>query len=204
MSIAADQALAEDPTTSDEVLFGRLSHRDWHVRWSAAQNPGAGDAVRLAALATGDKHLASAVGQLGDTLSLEVRDAVCAHPRREGREGLALTANDRTTLDRLVADPDPKVRAAVAQPDHRPADLMRLLARDRRAEVRAAVAASTTIPDDLALELLADRSAVVRWSLLTMRDGDLRFARALVDDPDEMNRAHARFMLFQAGERAEH
>ncbi|SEJ34670.1 hypothetical protein SAMN05421637_1500 [Demequina mangrovi] len=81
---------------------------------------------------------------------------------------------------------------------------MRLLARDRRAEVRAAVAASTTIPDDLALELLADRSAVVRWSLLTMRDGDLRFARALVDDPDEMNRAHARFMLFQAGERAEH
>jgi len=195
MTLKADRALAADPETTDDVLIELLSHRDWHVRWNVAQNEGASDAVRLAALATGDKDLANAVGQLGDDLSPAVREAVFAHPTRKGRVALAQTAIDSSTLERLAVDPDPEVRGSVGQRAEAGAEILRRLAADRLAAVRGAVASNPAIPDDLAFALASDRSVGVRWWLLVMRDADPRFARLMRDDKDTMIRNHARVVL---------
>ncbi|WP_062387520.1 hypothetical protein [Demequina iriomotensis] len=195
MTLADDEALAAAAGTPDDVLIQLLSHRNWHVRWEAAQNSEASDAVRLAALATGDKDLAAAVGQLGDALSSTVLEAVFDHPKRDGREQLGCVVRDRATQERLASGPDVKVRASLAvSNEDLPEDLVRKLAADRRAEVRACVAKRRSLPEDLVIAFASDRSANVRWWLLCMRDTP-EVAALLREDPDEMTRNHARRVL---------
>ncbi|WP_084125695.1 hypothetical protein [Demequina sp. NBRC 110054] len=195
MTLAEDEALAAAPDTPDDALIRLLSHRSWQVRWNAAQNRGASDAVRLAALATGDKDLAAAVGQLGDALSSTVLEAVFEHPKRDGREQLGCIAHDRTTQERLASDPDLKVRASLAgNNEDVPEDLVRKLAADRRAEVRACVACRHALPEDLVITLASDRSALVRWWLIFTRN-TREVAELLRDDPDEVVRDQARGVL---------
>ncbi|MFW2513979.1 hypothetical protein ACNI3K_09395 [Demequina sp. SO4-13] len=196
MSDDADALRAEDPTCPEADLLAFLRHRSRYVRWNAAQNAGASDEFRMAALATGDKVVAEAVGSLGDALSPEVREAVFAHPARQAREGLGVSARLRSTMERLASDPDPSVRAHLcAGYAPVPEDLLRRLAKDRSAKVRAAVAFSEDIPENLAFELATDRSVVVRFEILVSHDDDLRFARLMRDDPDEDIRNHVRSLL---------
>lgn len=202
MSDDADAQRAEDPTCPEADLTAFLHHRSRYVRWNAAQNAGASDAFRLAALATGDKVVAEAVGSLGDALSEEVLEAVFAQTAPQAKQGLGASARRRSTMERLASDSDPRVRAFVCagwRPV--PEDLLRLLAKDRSAKVRAAVAFREDIPEDLAFDLATDKSAVVRFEILVTHDDDVRFARALRDDPDPQVRDHARHFLEKEGER---
>lgn len=204
MTIAEDRRRASDPGTPDEELITLLTHRDWHVRWNAAQNPGASDKVRIAALANGDKDLAGAVGQLGDALSERVLAKLFEHPARNGREKLGWVTESESVLNRLATDPDPKVRTVVAQrkvPAAREA--ISRLASDPKALVRAGVASNSTIPDEVAFGLTSDRSALVREWLLMVRDHDSRFAEIMQDDPDEHIRRHARGVLARQSRSAE-
>ncbi|TQL02151.1 hypothetical protein [Cellulomonas sp. SLBN-39] len=175
------QALAANVRTPDATLLGLLTDRDFHVRWNAAQNPAASDTVRARALELGG-DVAEAVGQLADSLSPALVDAVVAHAQRRVREQAVCV--EPAVHSRLAADPEKLVRRQVAAHTTDP-DLLAGLAGDRAAEVRFAVAQNLACPRGTVLALAGDRSKVVRWGVMAHRRGDHELSALLKNDPDE-------------------
>src|SRR4051794_10235272 len=123
-NVIATRAIAADPETPEAVLLTLLGHKDWGVCCAAAQNVGASDSVRFAALATGQLGLAYAVGLLADTLSPAVVDALFEHPSPYARIGLAKKTTDPHMFRKLAASPEWTVRREVAGSPACPRDLV--------------------------------------------------------------------------------
>lgn len=190
--VSEQEVIAHDSGTPDEVLLELLGHKKWHVRWYAAQNSGASDKVRFAALASDERDSAIAVADLGDARYADLVEAILAHPARGFRERLAQTSHDPVIIRRLASDPDARVRGFAAMSSACPTDVLRELAHDRRAEARGGVAGRPDCPADLLRELAKDKSANIRWAVVALHPRNLEVAEMLRDDPDATVRNQAR------------
>lgn len=111
---------------------------------------------------------------------------------REQKEQLARGGSASVEqLDEFARDPDPQVRAAVAQ--NASERVLRTLGSDPRAEVRAVVAANPHTPRDVLFGLVTDRSSLVRFWLTVHKDREL--LRLLAEDPDELTASAAKSAL---------
>ncbi|SEH89415.1 MULTISPECIES: hypothetical protein [unclassified Leifsonia] len=87
---------------------------------------------------------------------LSAEEAAALHPAPE------VTESKVRRLRLLAADPNPKIREAVASSYHTPADVIAALAKDPDDGVRGCVAKNEATPCDLLRELADDRSETVR------------------------------------------
>ncbi|MDR6970932.1 hypothetical protein [Leifsonia shinshuensis] len=87
---------------------------------------------------------------------LTAEEAAALHPAPE------MTESKLRRLRLLAADPNPKIREAVASSYHTPEDLFLRLARDPDEGVRGCVAKNEATPCDILRMLADDRSETVR------------------------------------------
>jgi hypothetical protein len=87
---------------------------------------------------------------------LTAEEAAALHPAPE------VTESKLRRLRLLAADPNPKIREAVASSYNTPADLFETLAKDPDEGVRGCVAKNEATPCDILRALATDRSETVR------------------------------------------
>ncbi|MGH1527282.1 hypothetical protein ACRAWC_26820 [Leifsonia sp. L25] len=87
---------------------------------------------------------------------LTAEEAAALHPAPE------VTESKLRRLRLLAADPNPKIREAVASSYNTPVDLFETLAKDPDEGVRGCVAKNETTPCDILRALATDRSETVR------------------------------------------
>ncbi|MFE4973680.1 hypothetical protein ACFRAR_16410 [Kitasatospora sp. NPDC056651] len=129
-----------------------------------AGRPDLTEAMVAEIVATDDHWLLHSLA-LNDRLPDRFRIRLAAHRDSGVRSALALRAESapREMLERLVDDPDPKVRECLAKGDHTPPDLRARLAADADPAVRAALAKHwTRAPEAVRRVLLTDPEAEVR------------------------------------------
>ena len=197
-------AVAQNPAADDETIERLLSDRDEVVRLASVSN--LADRLRLQPVVarSQDKGLRAALArtfarQDHRSLPYDVQAVLSKDPFSESRQGVAETTNYLDLFETLLNDADPKVRAWCAANPRISRIQMEQLVTDRSWGVRAFTAtAGLRFPDDEQLMRLArDRSASVRWAVL-FRPGRPRGALELIaEDPDELNRRHARSALLR-------
>lgn len=195
-------AVAQNPAAHDETIERLLSDRDEVVRLASAGN--LADRPRLHAMVamSQEKELRAALArtfarQDHRSLSYEVQAVLSKDPFSESRQGVAETTNYLDLFENLLNDGDPKVRAWCAANPRISREQMERLLTDRSWGVRAFTAsAGLRFPDDEQLMRLArDRSASVRWAVLFRPRRPREALELLAEDPDELNRRHARSAL---------
>ncbi|HWU47923.1 MAG TPA: hypothetical protein VN133_14295 [Humibacter sp.] len=93
----------------------------------------------------------------------------------------------------LAADPDPKIREAVASSYNTPVDLFERLSADPDDGVRACVARNEATPCDVLRALAGDRSEMVRGWVAVNYFVPEDAMRRLADDPSETVRSLVRW-----------
>jgi hypothetical protein len=189
---AVRQAVAENPATPRDVLEALVRDHNHRPRFGVADNQSS-DAVQVA-LSAEDAGVRMVLCQRLD-LPKAAYEQLRADPDAKVRAALA-TATDRLDLLLLLAEDEvPAVRAGVAMNDSCSSDLLERLSVDGISEVRAAVACGTRLGEAAFQRLARDRSAVVRWWLLQTNPDRQDLIALLVDDSDAMNAGAARDLL---------
>jgi hypothetical protein len=101
------------------------------------------------------------------------------------RAAVAATAQSRSTLDRLIADPKPVVRAGAAANPMLDDATQSVLAQDRSLIVRRAVVRTGRATHAVQRQLANDRSIDVRWWLATMPATSVGVLEVLSNDADD-------------------
>ncbi|MBU4214079.1 MAG: hypothetical protein KJ792_05435 [Actinobacteria bacterium] len=199
-------AVALNPSTDDATLL-RLAYDDRaEVRIGAAVTGGSRPALEGDLAASPDKwvrailaHAYAAAPHL--QLLRPTQERLTEDSFYEVRERIAETTAHRDLFERLLADPDPRVRGRCgSNPRALRTDMDRLLG-DRHLEARrVAVTFGALFPDEeQTLRAAQDRSAEVRWAVLFRAGAPRSVAIALADDPDESVRDHARSAVRDRG-----
>jgi len=200
-------AVAQNQRADDETIERLLADGDEVVRLASARNLADRPSLQLAVAKSAEKWMRAVlartfVRQDHRSLPYEVQAVLSKDPFAESREGVAETTNYLDLFEALLHDGDPKVRAWCAANPRISRVQMEELVNDRTWGVRAFTAnVGLRFPDDEQLMRLAqDRSANVRWAVI-FRPGRPREALELIaEDPDELNRRHARSALVRGSE----
>ncbi|CAN3984199.1 hypothetical protein [Kitasatospora purpeofusca] len=132
--------------------------------WRVAKRPDLTEGVIAEIIATDDRSLLHSLA-LNDRLPDRFRIHLAAHPDRAVRAALVAHAATapKEILERLVGDPDPRVRERLAQDHHTPSHLRARLAADSDPAVRASLARHwTQAPEAVRRILLTDPEPEVR------------------------------------------
>ncbi|MGW0858313.1 hypothetical protein [Streptomyces sp. NPDC002690] len=159
---AVVDGLAKNPALPPESFHRLFAHR--RGRGEIAKRPDLTDDMIGAIIAVGDVWLTHSLA-LNRALPYACRMTLVGHPDPGIRVAVAVAATDapRELFERLLTDPDARVREQVARNDHVPKDLRARLAADPDPEVRAALAQWwTRAPEAVRRILLTDPDDSVR------------------------------------------
>lgn len=223
--ITVRMAVAANSSTPSVVLAEMSSDTSPRIREQVALNTSLDDATVLALAADLKREVRRAAAinargrdQVVEALSRstdpEVREYIAWHnsvspldhdvqarlatdSEWQVRQQIAETTNYRALFDRLLEDPNPRVRGSCAgNPRATRSDIERLIA-DRSAVVRSmTVALGVVYPDDEQLLRLArDKSANTQWAVIMRVDTPREALEIVANEGDEMNRTQARASL---------
>ncbi|MFE2163925.1 hypothetical protein ACFXB3_02400 [Streptomyces sp. NPDC059447] len=154
--------LAENPALPSELVHRLLGYRKGLGR--VAKRPDLSDGVIAEIIATDDHWLTHSLA-LNRSLPQAFRMILAEHPDPAIRRALVVAADGapRELFELLLDDGDPQVREHLAESDHMPADLRTRLAADPNPKVRATLAQWwTTAPEPVRRLLLTDPDDSVR------------------------------------------
>ncbi|MFJ3205889.1 hypothetical protein [Streptomyces sp. NPDC086989] len=155
--------LAENPALPSELLQRLLGYRKGLGR--VAKRPDLSDDMIAEIIATDDLWLTHSLA-LNRSLPRAIRMILAEHPDPAIRKAVAVAAGGnapRELFELLLDDGDPQVREHLAESDHVPPDLRARLAADPDPKVRATLAQWwTTAPEPVRRLLLTDPDDSVR------------------------------------------
>ncbi|MFC9269083.1 hypothetical protein ACFTXJ_15095 [Streptomyces zhihengii] len=154
--------LAANPALPSELVHRLLGYRKGLGQ--VAKRPDLSDGMIAEIIAIDDHWLTHSLA-LNRCLPQVFRMTLAEHPDPAIREALAVAANGapRELFELLLDDSDPQVREHLAESDHMPADLRTRLAADPNPKVRAILAQWwTTAPEPVRRLLLTDPDDSVR------------------------------------------
>lgn len=201
------QAVADAAAATDETVRLLIQDGNDLVRITAANNVGGRPSIEADVAASEDEwvraNLAHTYAQEPyKQLLRKTQEVLVGDSFREVRMRMAETTGYRDLYERLMADPEPRVRGACAwNPRVTPED-MEVLLQDRHRETRAMAldGGSGTLTHEQALRAARDPSADVRWATLFRPGAPATVAEALADDSDETVRNAAREAATQGRE----
>ncbi|MER6557651.1 hypothetical protein ABT300_07760 [Streptomyces sp. NPDC001027] len=158
----AVEGLAENPALPPELVCRLFAHRKGFG--SVAKRSDLTDDMIAEIIAMDDHWLMHALA-LNGSLPHAFRMTLAEHPDPAVRAALAVGAGaaPRELFERLLGDPDPRVREHLAESDHVPTDLRARLAADRDPQIRTALAQWwTQAPEPVRRLLLTDPEDAVR------------------------------------------
>ncbi|MFD8817843.1 hypothetical protein ACFV23_41755 [Streptomyces sp. NPDC059627] len=156
------EGLAGNPALPPELLRRLLAYRGGFG--SVAKRPDLTEEMIAGIIAADDDRLMHSLA-LNPGLPHAFRMRLAEHPDPAVRAALVVAAEDapRELFERLLHDPDLRVREILAKSDHVPADLRARLAADPEPEIRATLAQWwTRAPEPVRRLLLTDPEAAVR------------------------------------------
>lgn len=191
-------AAAAAPRASDETVRV-LAHddSDW-VRGAAASNAAGRPSVEADLAGSPDKWVRAI---LAHTYALEphkqllraTQEVLAADSFRDVRQRIAETTAYRELYERLLGDPDPRVRGACASNPRASAEDMERLLTDRHRDTRAmALDGGARLTHEQLMRAARDSSADVRFVTLYRPGSPDAVAYALSDDADDTVREAAR------------
>lgn len=204
-SASVRMAVADNPGCDDATVLELVRDDKQLVRMSAAViaagRPGVETAVAASEDAAVRQVLAHAYVRRAEQLLRATQEILARDEDREVRARIAETTAHRDLFDQLLEDPDPRVRGMCAANPRATRTDMDCLLGDRQAAARGiAVNVGIAFPDqEQLLRAARDRSTGVRWAALFRHGASREVALALVDDPDELIRDHARASAQERG-----
>lgn len=185
-------AVAMAAGASDDVVRGLAADADRDVRLGAATNAAGRPAIEEDLAASEDEAVRSV---LAHTYALEpykqllraTQEVLAADSSREVRARIAETTGYRDLYDRLLTDPQPRVRGACADNPRATSEDKERLLTDRHRDTRAMVLDSdgVRLTHEQLLRAARDPSADVRWATLFRPGAPTAVAEALAGDVDE-------------------
>lgn len=194
-------AVAESPRIEDSLVIDLAADVDEMVRVTAASNAAARPLVERDLAASPDKWvravLAHTYAYKIEQLQRQTQEVLVCDEFPETRMRIAETTSHRDLFDVLLEDDRPEVRGACAgNPRAHRTDVDRLLADPSWKTRAAAVTSGLNYPDrEQLIRVATDRSAEVRWQVLFRAGAPLEVAGLLATDDDEMVRDRAQAVL---------